>query len=155
MLLSIVYIFQAMSEEREEERFVDIDDDNDDFEESSDISQPVEIIREEVVTVVENPNAETSPIEDEEEEEDGEEEISSGDKEDIYEQLKTQAIQLSRLADAVESLQSQVKQMQETTRSRRLHKTTSARARSRSNTSMKTKKKRATRRRRTGGTKKK
>lgn len=143
-----------MSEDREEEQFeVDLDDNNDDFEESSANAQPVEIIREEVVTVVENPNAETSPIED------GEEEIStdndSGDKEDIYDQLKTQSIQLSRLADVVESLQSQVKQLQETTRLRRHHKTTSVSARSRSNTRMKTKKKTTTRKRRTAGSKKK
>jgi hypothetical protein len=34
----------------------------------------------------------------------------------IYEQVKAQSIQLSNLADMVESLQSEVKQLQETTR---------------------------------------
>jgi hypothetical protein len=152
MLLSIVYLSQAMSEDQEEERFkVDIDGDNDDFEErsDSDIAQPVEVIREEVITVVENPNAETSPMEDN----------NSGDKEDIYEQLRTQSIQLSRLADVVESLQSQVKQLQETKRLRRHRKSTSVRTKSRSNTSMKrgqrATKKKTTTRRRTGGSRKK
>jgi hypothetical protein len=146
MLLSIAYISQAMSEDQEEQRFeVDIDN-NDDFEENSAIAQPTEITREEVVAVVET-NAETSPMDDEEEEE--------NKNEDIYDQVKTQSIQLSRLADAVESLQSQVKQLQETTRLRRPRKTTSVRARSRSNNSMKTKKKRTTKRRGKGGSKKK
>ena len=43
---------------------------------------------------------------------------------DIYEQVKAQSIQLSSLTDMIQSLQSQVKQLQETTRLRN-HKTTS------------------------------
>jgi hypothetical protein len=61
-------------------------------------------------------------------------------------------LQLSRLADRVESLQSQVKQLQEITSLGRRRKTTSVRARSSSNNSMKKKKK--TTRRRTGRSKK-
>lgn len=125
-----------MSEEQEEEEGneVDIDDDNNDDlerigsitsseEESS--TQPVEIIKEEIVTVVENPNAEasllSSPVASSSLMENEKEGIridnnSSGDDEDVYEQVKAQSIQLSRLTDLVESLQSQVKQLQETTR---------------------------------------
>jgi hypothetical protein len=53
--------------------------------------------------------------------------------EDIYKQVKAQSIQLSRLADMVESLQFQVKQLQETTKLRKHHKTTSVRKKSTSN----------------------
>ena len=60
--------------------------------------------------------------------------------EDMYKQVKTHSIQLSRLADMVESLESQVKQLQETTKLRK-HKTTSVRNKSTSNNSIKTKKK--------------
>jgi len=52
---------------------------------------------------------------------------------DIYEQVKAQSIQLSSLADMVKSLQSQVKQLQETTKLRKHHKTTSVRKKSTSN----------------------
>lgn len=60
--------------------------------------------------------------------------------EDVYKQVKAHPIQFSRLADMVESLQSQVKQLQETTKLRK-HKTTSVRKKSTSNNSIKTKKK--------------
>ena len=63
-------------------------------------------------------------------------------------------LQLSRLTDRVESLQSQVKQLQEITSSGRRRKATSVRARSSNRNSTKTKKKTITRRR-TGRTKKK
>ena len=43
-----------MSEEQEERIEIDIDNNNGNFEESSDIAEPLEIIREEVVEVVEN-----------------------------------------------------------------------------------------------------
>jgi hypothetical protein len=58
--------------------------------------------------------------------------------EDIYKQVKAHSIQLSRLANMVESLQSQVKQLQETTKLRK-HKSTSVRKKSTSNNSIKTK----------------
>src|SRR5215469_15896458 len=58
----------------------------------------------------------------------------------IYEQVKAQSIQLSKLTDMVESLQSQVKQLQETT-SLRKRKTTSIRKKSTSNKGINTRKK--------------
>jgi hypothetical protein len=60
---------------------------------------------------------------------------------DIYEQVKAQSIQLSSLADMVESLQSQVKQLQETIRLRKHKKTSSVRKKSTTNKGIKTKKK--------------
>jgi hypothetical protein len=134
-----------LSEEQEERIETDMGN-NGDFKESS---EPVEIIREEVVEVVENPNAETSLLissEDQNElEEDQKNEIKTDNRnrynEGIYEQVKAQSIQLSNLADMVESLQSQVKQLQETTRLRKPHKTTSVRKKSTSNNGTKTKKK--------------
>ena len=132
-----------MSEENEERIEVDMDN-NGDFKESS---EPVEIIREEVVEVVENPNDETSlsSMEDQnEEEEDQKNEIKTDNRhsynEAIYEQVKAQSIQLSKLTDMVESLQSQVEQLQETTRLRK-RKTTSIRKKSTSNKGINTRKK--------------
>ncbi|MGA9153628.1 MAG: hypothetical protein WBZ36_23860 [Candidatus Nitrosopolaris sp.] len=52
---------QTLSEEHEERIEREIDN-NGHFEENSDIAEPVEIIREEVVEVVENPTAETFPL---------------------------------------------------------------------------------------------
>jgi len=60
--------------------------------------------------------------------------------EDMYKQVKAHSIQLSRLADMVESLESQVKQLQDA-KLRKHHKTTSVRKKSTSNNSIKTKKK--------------
>ena len=60
--------------------------------------------------------------------------------EDVYKQVKAHSIQFSRLADMVESLQSQVKQLQETTKLRKHHKPTSVK-KSTSNNSIKTKRK--------------
>jgi hypothetical protein len=79
-----------------------------------------------------------------EEEEDQKNEIKTDNRnrynEDIYEQVKAQSIRLSSLTYVVESLQSQVKQLQETTRLRKHHKTTSVRKKSTSiNTKRKTK----------------
>ena len=123
-----------MSEEQQERNEIDKDN-NGDFKEGS---EPVEIIREEVVEVVENPNAETSLLSSTEDENEGEEdqknEIKSDNRnhydEDIYEQVKAQSIQLSSLTDMVESLNSQVKQLQETTRLHKRHKTSSVRKKS-------------------------
>jgi hypothetical protein len=61
--------------------------------------------------------------------------------EDIYKEVRAHSIQLSRLADMVESLGSQVKQLRETTKLRKHHKTTSVRKKSTSNNSIKIKKK--------------
>ncbi|HXX99180.1 MAG TPA: hypothetical protein VEL11_18985 [Candidatus Bathyarchaeia archaeon] len=132
-----------MSEEQEERMEID---NNSDFEESSDIAEPIEIIREEVVEVVESPNTETSSLasmeaQDEEEEDQKKTDNSNRYNGDIYQQVKAQSIQLNGLADMVESLQSQVKQLQETIRLRKRNKTSSIRKKSTSNKGIKTKKK--------------
>ena len=118
---------------------------NGNFEESSDIAEPLEIIREEVVEVVENPTETSSmaSMEDQVEEEEDQKKTDNSNpyNEDIYDQVKAQSIQLSSLADMVESLQSQVKQLQETIRLRKHNKTSSVRKKSTSNKGIKTKKK--------------
>ncbi|MGC2681132.1 MAG: hypothetical protein WA323_04630 [Candidatus Nitrosopolaris sp.] len=136
-----------MSDEQEERIEREIDN-NGHFEENSDIAEPVEIIREEIVEVVENPTTETFPLssmDSQHDEEDQQKEIKTDTlnryNEDIYEQVKAQSIQLSSLADMVESLQSQVKQLQETTRLRKRHNTISVRKKSTSNNGTKIKRK--------------
>jgi hypothetical protein len=136
-----------LSDEQEERIEREIDN-NGHFEENSDIAEPVEIIREEIVEVVENPTAETFPLssmDSQHDEEDQQKEIKTDTlnryNEDIYEQVKAQSIQLSSLADMVESLQSQVKQLQETTRLRKRHNTISVRKKSTSNNGTKIKRK--------------
>ena len=133
---------QTLSEEQQERIEIDIDNNNGSFE-SSDIAepQPQEIIREEVVEVVENPNTETLPLSSKEEEDQKKSDNSNRYNGDIYEQVKAQSMQLSSLADMVESVQSQVKQLQETIRLRKHNKTSSVRKKSTSNKGIKTKKK--------------
>jgi len=129
--------YQTLSEDQE-----DIDNNNGNFEESTEIDEPLEVIREEVVEVVQNPTEETSlsslsassPSMQEQEEES---EVNS-DNEDIHEKMTAQSIQLNRLINMVDSLQSQVKQLQETLR---LRKTSSARKKSIAQKGIKTKKK--------------
>jgi hypothetical protein len=115
---------------------------------NSDTAEPQEIIREEVVEVVENPNTETFPLSSKEED-DQENEIKTDSSnrynEDIYEQVKAQSIQLSNLADIIESIQSQVKKLQETIKLLKHKKTTSVRKKSTSNNVPKQKKKTKTR----------
>jgi hypothetical protein len=106
--------------EVQEER-IEIDN-NRDFEQSSDIAEPGEIIREQVVEVAEKPNTQTFPMSSKEEEN----QVKTDD-EDIHEQLKAQSIQLNSLAEMVKSLQSQVKHLQETTRLLKHKKTSSVR----------------------------
>jgi hypothetical protein len=92
-------------------------------------AQPVEVVREEIVTVAENPNAETF----------SEERVSMIDNTedgDLYKLVKAHSVQLNRLIATVESLQSQIKQLKGTSLSSR--KTISARR-----SSMKTKKDKA------------
>jgi predicted RNase H-like nuclease (RuvC/YqgF family) len=131
-----------LSEEQQERIEIDIDDNNGSL--SSDTAEPQEIIREEAVEVVKNPNTETFPLSSKEEE-DQENEIQNDSSNryngDIYEQVKAQSIQLSNLADTVESLQSQVKQLQETIRLLKHKKSSLARKRITSNDGTKTKKK--------------
>jgi subtilase family serine protease len=126
-----------LSEEQEER--IEIDN-NRHFEQSSDISEPGEIIREEVVEVTEKPNTETFTLSSKEEE-DQKNEVKTNN-EDIYVQVKAQSIQLSTLSDMVESLQSQVKQLQETIRLRKHNKTSSVKKRSNQGTKTKKKTKR-------------
>ena len=129
-----------MSEDQEER----IDINNNHFEESSDITEPLEIIREEVVEVVRSPNGETSlsslsASSSSPEEQEAETVVNSDNR--IFGQIKAQSIQLNRLTNMVESLQSQVKQLQETIRLRKHNKTTSVRKKSTTNKGIKTKKK--------------
>jgi hypothetical protein len=97
-----------------------------------------------VVEVVENPNTETFPLSSKEEE-DQKNEIKTDNSNrydgDTYEQVKAQSIQLSNLANTVESLHSQVKQLQETIRLLKHKKTSSVTKRITSNDGTKTKKK--------------
>ena len=110
-----------MSEDNKEIEDVDVFDDNDNEHDSNDqlktpleraveeddggSTQPVGIVKEEIITIVKNPNSNSDTQLVEEDEED--------DDDDIYEQLKSHSIQLSRLSDTVESLQSQIKLLQE------------------------------------------
>jgi DNA-directed RNA polymerase specialized sigma subunit len=147
-----------LSEDQEERIEIDIDNNNGNFEESSEIAEPLEIIREEVAEVVQNPNGETSlsslsvsSPSTEEQEEEGNEVISdnrNSDNEDIHEQIKAQSIQLDKLIKMVESLQSQVKHLQETIRLRKRNKTSSVRKKSTTNKGIKTNRRASARSRR-------
>src|ERR1044072_4159830 len=86
------------------------DEDEDDeelTEEQGFAAQPVEIVREEIVTVTKDPNTEEkmSLLND-----------SGGDvhSDHLYELAKAQSVQLNKLTDIVESLQAQIKQLGET-----------------------------------------
>lgn len=132
-----------MSEDEEDRQIgVNMGDDDTD-EESSPLAEsieadvaaaarPVEVVKEEIVTVTENPNAGTF----------SEERVSlignTEGKDDLYMLVKTHSVQLDRLAATVESLQSQLKQLKGTRLSS--HRTISARRSS----GMKTKKNKAT-----------
>lgn len=145
-----------MSEDNVESQDVDIFDDNDNeldsnndqlktpleraVEDDDGSTLPVGIVKEEIITVVKKPNSnsETPLVEEDEEEVDAE------DDDNIYEQLKSHSIQLSRLSDTVESLQSQIKLLQERSSGRGSRKTIPlAKMKKRS---IKTKKKKTTRR---------
>ena len=91
----------------------DEDKDNEELtEEHGFAAQPVEIVREEIVTVTKDPNAEEkmSVVDD-----------SGGDhdSDDLHELVKAQTVQLNKLTDIVESLQDQIKQLRETRKSNR------------------------------------
>src|SRR5689334_11250101 len=159
MILSIVYTHKtdkSMSEDNEEIEDVDIFDDNDNeldsnndqlktpleraVEDDDGSTLPVGIVKEEIITVVKNPNSnsETPLVEEDAEEADAE------DDDNIYEQLKSHSIQLSRLSDTVESLQSQINLLQERSPGRGSRKTIPLAKMKRR--SIKTKKKKTTRR---------
>lgn len=140
-----------MSEDNKEIEDVDVFDDNDNEHDSNNdqlktpleraveddggSTQPVGIVKEEIITIVKNPNSNSdTPLVEEDEDDD----------DDIYEQLKSHSIQLSRLSDTVESLQSQIKLLQERRSGRGSRKTIPlAKMKKRS---IKTKKKTTTRR---------
>ena len=89
-----------MSDENGQEIGVNVYDDNEedelieDEEAAAVTPQPVEIVREEIVTVTKNPDTEDNDI-----------------KDDLYEVVKAHSDQISRLTNIVESLQSQIKLM--------------------------------------------
>ena len=129
-----------MSEDNEEIEDVDIFDDNDNeldsnndqlktpleraVEDDDGSTLPVGIVKEEIITVVKKPNSNSeTPLVEEDEEEADAEEVDAEDDDNIYEQLKSHSIQLSRLSDTVESLQSQIKLLQERSSGRGSRKT--------------------------------
>jgi hypothetical protein len=140
--LSIEDKLKNMSEDEEDRQIgVNMGDDDTD-EESSPLAEsieadvaaaarPVEVVREEIVTVTENPNAGTF----------SEESVSmignTEGKDELYKLVKAHSLQLDRLTATVESLQSQLKQLKGTRLSS--HRTISARRSS----GMKTKKNKA------------
>ena len=89
----------------EAEERIGVVDNNGDFKESS---EPVEIIREEVVEVTEKLNDETSLSSMEDQNEDQKNEIKTDNRhsynEAIYEQVKAQSIQLSKLTVSSETI---------------------------------------------------
>jgi hypothetical protein len=91
-------------EENEEE-----EDDDELTEEQGFAAQPVEIVKEEIVTVTKEPNIEEkmSVVDDS---------IGSEDSDDLYDLVKAQSVQLNKLTDIVESLEGQIKQLRETTK---------------------------------------
>ena len=134
-----------MSEDEEDRQIgVNIGDDDEDTDEGSSpleesieadvaaAARPVEVVKEEIVTVTENPNAGTF----------SEESVSmignTEGKDELYKLVKAHSLQLDRLTATVESLQSQLKQLKGTRLSS--HRTISARRSS----GMKTKKNKAT-----------
>jgi len=94
------------------------DEDNEELtEEQGFAAQPVEIVREEIVTVTKDPDTEEkmSVVDD-----------SRGDhdSDDLNELVKAHSVQLNKLTDIVGSLQAQIKRLRETWKSNR--KTTQA-----------------------------
>ena len=98
-------------DEKEEDEEED-EDDEELTKEQGFTAQPVEIVREEIVTVTKDPDTEEkmSVVDD-----------SRGDhdSDDLRELLKAQSVQLNKLTDIVESLQAQIKQLRETKKSNR------------------------------------
>jgi hypothetical protein len=94
------------------------DEDNEELtEEQGFAAQPVEIVREEIVTVTKDPDTEEkmSVVDDS---------IGDHDSDDLNELVKAQSVQLNKLTDIVASLQAQIKRLRETRKSNR--KTTQA-----------------------------
>jgi hypothetical protein len=98
-----------MSDQNGQEIGVNVYDDEDELIEGEEAAapQPVEVVREEILTVTRNTGTEEKvSMMGNAEESDGED--------DVYELVKAQPAQLSKLADIVESLQSQIEQLGET-----------------------------------------
>jgi hypothetical protein len=103
-----------------DEKEADENEDNEELtEEQGFAAQPVEIVREEIVTVTKDPNTEEkmSVVDDS----GGDHDDSGGDldSDDLHELVKAQTVQLNKLTDIVESLQDQIKQLRETRKSNR------------------------------------
>jgi Ni2+-binding GTPase involved in maturation of urease and hydrogenase len=91
----------------------DEDEDNEELtEEQGFAAQPVEIVREEIVTVTKDPNTQEkiSVVDDTR---------GDDDSDDLYELVRAHSVQLNKLTDIVESLQAQIKQLRETRKSSR------------------------------------
>ncbi|MFL6322760.1 MAG: hypothetical protein ACJ705_02120 [Nitrososphaeraceae archaeon] len=114
-----------MSDENGQEIGVNVYDDEDELIEDEEAAapQPVEVVREEIMTVTKNPDAE-----------------DNGSEDDLYEVVKAHSDQISRLTDMVESLQSQIKRIDQ--RQESDNKKTSSVTRNKS--TIKTKKNKAT-----------
>ncbi|MFL6316757.1 MAG: hypothetical protein ACJ71K_07100 [Nitrososphaeraceae archaeon] len=113
-----------MSDENGQEIGVNVYDDEDELIEDEEAAapKPVEVVREEILTVTRNTDTEDNDIED-----------------DLRELVKSHSDQISRLADMVESLQSQMKRIDQ--RRGSSNKTSSVK---RNRTTTKTKKNKAT-----------
>ena len=113
-----------MSDEHDEEiRINTYYEDEEPIEEQGFAAQPVEIVREEIVTVTKNPNTEEKmPV------------MSNIEvNDDIYQLVKAQSVQINKLTNTVESLQCQIKQLEETRLSARKITTTRKRTKSKGN----------------------
>jgi Ni2+-binding GTPase involved in maturation of urease and hydrogenase len=91
----------------------DEDEDNEELtEEQGFAAQPVEIVREEIVTVTKDPYTQEkiSVVDDTR---------GDDDSDDLYELVRAHSVQLNKLTDIVESLQAQIKQLRETRKSSR------------------------------------
>jgi hypothetical protein len=89
------------------------DEDNEELtEEQGFAAQPVEIVREEIVTVTKDPDTEEkmSVVDDS---------IGDHDSDGLNELVKAQSVQLNKLTDIVGSLQAQIKRLRETRKSNR------------------------------------
>jgi paraquat-inducible protein B len=113
-----------MSDQNGQEIGVNVYDDEDELIEDEEAAapKPVEVVREEILTVTRNTDTEDNDIED-----------------DLRELVKSHSDQISRLADMVESLQSQMKRIDQ--RRGSSNKTSSVK---RNRTTTKTKKNKAT-----------
>ncbi len=113
-----------MSDENGQEIGVNVYDDEDELIEDEEAAapKPVEVVREEILTVTRNTDTEDNDIED-----------------DLRELVKSHSDQISRLTDMVESLQSQIKRIDQ--RRGSSNKTSSVK---RNRTTTKTKKNKAT-----------